>query len=273
MQALRQLPANIWQHEHGAHRPLPGLLLVPARVALPLIRWPVGYELCRPFRALCLRLILMVLVYFFMGFYPPAVRGWLLFPAYLTVSLLAEFSVFAQRVIGQQRGEEIHTTEAGWSHLTWRTGWPVFLCEQVIVPASIAGTGYVVAQAWSFTLGWWLVLTGASLGILARWESARRWKLTRSTVDQMLQAQLFGSRVEQHEARAYNPLDGKPGERTQPRGQEKPDKATLGGGEHTAAQPDPAPSHATAEPPDAASFTKGGGTNPEVMTWLRGRRG
>jgi hypothetical protein len=270
MQAMRTLPANIHQMEHGGRKPPPGLLLAPALVALPLIRWPLGYETVQPIKTLLLRLMVAFLAFLLSRFYPQAQMGWEWLTAYLALSYVVACVMFAQRNIGQKRGEEVHTTEAGWSHLAWRTNLPVWLCEQVLVPLAVAAAGYVVAQSLSWELGWWLVATGASLFVLARWESAKRWQLTRTTVDKMLQAQLLGQRVEQHEARAYNPLAGSPDRKAQGRSAtvDEPDVAELGGARPKAK----AASYRPAPPPDAASFGDAGGTNPDFMTWIRKRR-
>jgi hypothetical protein len=57
-------------------------------------------------------------------------------PAYLVISL----AIFARRWFGQRRSEEMHTGEAGYSWLVWKTSLPVPLCEQVLVPLGAAGS-------------------------------------------------------------------------------------------------------------------------------------
>lgn len=266
---MRELPPNIHMREHGGKPPPMGIFLIPALVALPLVRWPLGYETAQPARAFLIRIVVVGVAFLVSRFIPQAQPGWELLAAYVALSFVVVCVMFTQRAIGQRHGEEIHTTEAGWSYLAWRSQWPVWACEQVIVPLGVAAAGYVVAQSVSWELGWWLVLTGASLAILARWESAKRWALTRTTVDTMLQAQMFGHRVEQHEQRAYNPAAGRPGggNTAQPGNANsssgaggEPDVAELGG------------SRRGAEPPFAASWKPGDGIGPASMTWL-GRKG
>jgi len=109
-------------------------------------------------------------------------------------------AVCLRRVVGQRRGEEIHTSEAGYSWLVWLTPLPVSLCEIVLVPAAVGIAGYYVSGSFSFELGWWLMLTALAPMLMAVWESKRRWSQKRATVDDMIRAKTFEARVSSQEA-------------------------------------------------------------------------
>jgi hypothetical protein len=259
MSAPRDLPHNIHAHELGSGHAPPGWMFMPGYIVLPLVREPLGYEIVHPLRAAGQRVIVAALGFLVFITYPPAVTGPEWFYGYLGVSFVAACIAFTRRAIGQRRGEQIHTAECGWSYLARFTSLPVWLCEQVLVPLGIAALGYFTAQTVSFLLGWFWVLTGASLALMGHWESARRRAQMRTTVDDLLRAQAFGERLADQEQQAY----ARPTGRSTAGQGDEPDVAELGAARRR---------NAYASAPDAMSWTHGG-IVPDVMTWFRRRRG
>jgi hypothetical protein len=128
--------------------------------------------------------------------------GHLWLAGFAVASLAVSCVIFARRALRQRRGEEIHTAEAGYSVLTWRTNLPVALCEQIIVPLALAAVGWLIAHTFSLELGWWLMVCAASWLVMARWELRRRLSQTRATVDDMIRAKTFEARLDGHERQA-----------------------------------------------------------------------
>jgi hypothetical protein len=205
---MRALQPNFHSHEYGGVDAPPRLLLRPAYIMLPFIRAPVGFEHVRPMSVIMMTgwLILGpgILEFIYVGFTRaklPDDLGYIyLFYFALAYCALA-LAVFVRRAIGQRWREEIHTAEAGYSWLAWMTPLPVWLCEIVLVPAAVGVAGYFIQHsAFSYELGWWLMLTALSLMLMAVWESKRRWSQHRATVDDVIRAKTFEARVSGHEA-------------------------------------------------------------------------
>ena len=127
--------------------------------------------------------------------------------AYLAASL----AIFARRWIGQRRGEELHSGEAGYSWLSRLTPVPVWLCELIIVPALVIGAGYLLVGNVSNELGWWLEAAGTSLFVMTLWEYRRTWSQRRAAVDDTVRAKAFEERIDQTTARAGRPQQNKDG--------------------------------------------------------------
>jgi hypothetical protein len=265
-------------------------------MAFPFLRSPIGYDLAFPIRAIGSVAFVSVvpLIYWFVWLgvtnrpMPENSGHWWLV-GYAAASWCLQCAIFAKRWHGQQHGEEIHTQEAGYSLLTWRSTLPAPLCEQVIVPVALAALGYAVKESVSFELGWWLILTGASYALMSNWEYRTRWAQVREPVNQMIRAQVFEERIDDHEQAARRPRAAAWGftqdKTAQPMqgqsGEDRPDKAELGGSsrrqepQKEASEPQEERSaYAPAEPPDRAAFARDSdSTTPDYMTWIRKRRG
>ena len=256
---MRELPSNSHSHQHGMGGRPHWLLLFPADTTLPLIRVPLGYYIVHPKQAITRTVLLIVLPliwwWFYVGFTNepmPGNAGHLWLMGFAVLSLAVSLAVFVKRALGWRRGEEIHSEEAGYSWLCWHTPLPVWLCELFIVPGLVAGAGWGFAHTVSTELGYWLMVSAASLLLMGTWERARMRNAMVTTRDGMLQAQSSGWRVEQQEARAR-------GRASAPNASE-PHFAELGGGPATG--------------PDAMSFGRDtGAMTPERMTWFRKRKG
>jgi hypothetical protein len=271
--APRHLPRNIHQGHHGGIPQPPGILLTPAFMAFPFLRSPIGYDLAFPVRAigsvLFVSIVPLIYWFFWLGLterpMPQNCGHWWLV-GYAVSSWCVQCCIFGKRWTGQQRGEEVHTHEGGYSALSWHTRLPAPLCEQVLLPLGIAALGYAVKESVSLELGWWLILTGASYAIMSNWEWRMRWAQVREPVNQMIRASVFEERLGEHERAARTPRarpDAAPGRAS---GVESdPDMAELGSAKRS--------SYAPADPPDAAGFRQGSdNTAPDFMTFFRPRR-
>lgn len=254
---MRKLPRNFFGHQHGMGARPGWPLVLPAEMVLPLLRYPLGYKMVQPGTALVRALGLIALPaigwWLYVAFTnnpPPANIGQLWLCGFAVLSFLATLAVFLKRLWGLCRGENIHQEEAGYSWLAWHTALPVPLTEQLIVPGALAVSGWILAHTVSFDLGWWLILSGASLAFLGNWEMRRQWAAMRTVTDGMISAQTSGWRVEQHDQ------------------QTRKHNAQATGQEPEFAEMADAPLA-----PDAMSFRRGGNdTAPEFMTWFRKRR-
>jgi hypothetical protein len=225
---MRSLPPNFHTQEYGGAYQPPKLLWRPAYSLLPFLRAPVGYEIVRPFPVIIMTGWLIFGPPMIEFVYVGSMRARL--PDNLGHEAMMEFAVlycvlalgiFVRRLIGQRRREQVHSSEAGYSWLAWLTPLPVWLCEQILVPAAVVGAGYAISNSFSYELGLWLILSGISLFFVAHWESRRRWSQQRATVDDMIRAQMFEAQVNREEPQ--------PAGRTSPEA-DKPDIAELGGG-------------------------------------------
>jgi hypothetical protein len=295
---MRRLPPNFHTHEHGAVEPPPRWAFMPARTVLPFLRTPLGYDMAHPRTAFWNAFMLVVLPLVFWFLYvglsrrqPPDNIGHVWLAGFAIASLVVSCVIFARRFIGQRRGEEIHTAEAGYSWLAWRTSLPVPLCELLIIPLGLGVAGWVIKDTFSLDLGWWLVVCAVSYLIMARWEYRRLLSQTRATVDDMIRAQTFEERLDGHERQARGARTGKAGpqQRPQPaapsantygRGNE-PDMAELGDYDEPPPQrgarplrgEQPLQTEGPAAPPDVAGWRSGSDSvTPDYMAWFRRRR-
>jgi hypothetical protein len=273
---MRQLPRQIHSVDHHDAAPPPHLaVLFPARTVLPFLRTPLGYNIVHPGFAIPAALALIFLPLVFWALYVGVTRhqapqnlGHIPLIVFAIASMAASCVVFARRAIGQHHGIEIHTSEAGYSHLTWRTELPVPLCEQILVPAALMLVGWAIAHTFSFELGWWLVICGVSYLVMARWEYTRCLAQTRSTVDDMIRAQTFEDRLTRHEQQARR-QPGQPQGKASPQRphayRDEPDMVELGGDEEPRSRP-----------PDIATWRGAeSSVTPTTMGWIRrglGRR-
>ena len=268
---MRRLPHNFHAQEHGSVESPPRWAFVPARTVLPFLRTPLGYDMVHPGKAITTAFMLIVLPLVFWFLYvgltrrpPPDNIGHVWLAGFAAASLVISCIIFARRFIGQRRGEEIHTSEAGYSWLTWRTRLPVPLCELIIIPLGLGVLGWVIKDTFSLDLGWWLVVCAVSYLIMARWESRRRLSQTRATVDDMIRARTFEERLDGHErqAKGARTANAGPQRGTQTAapsasiygpGQE-PDMVELGDHDEAPAQRGASP----AAPPDGAGWFRRG---------------
>jgi hypothetical protein len=205
--AQRDLPRNFHSDEYGGvYAPGP-LLLLPAYTLLPFIRSPVGIQLVNPAKVIRRVVGLIVLPFIaevlWVGFTQkrlPDSMGHISLVAFALAYLIASLVVFARRWYGQHHGAELHSGEAGYSWLVWRTTVPVGACEQVIVPLIAGVLGYAIAHTFSIELGWWLMAAGVSLLIMARWEYRRVWSQHQATVDDLIRAKSYEDRMTRHES-------------------------------------------------------------------------
>jgi hypothetical protein len=216
---MRSLPPNIHEHQHGNSPPPPGWMFKPADDVLPLLRWPLGYDIAHPAKALPLALLLGIFGFLLTLFYAPARIGADWFFGFVALSFLASLAAFCRRAIGQRRGEEIHTQEAGYSFITRALRFvPPAFSEQILTPAALAWAGWVMAHAplvyWgvyqgrtyyepvSVMLGWWLFISAFSYLGMARWEYRMRWAQTREIGNQTIRAKTFEQRLDTQERQA-----------------------------------------------------------------------
>jgi hypothetical protein len=270
---MRRLPRNFHAIDHhDTSAPPHCTVLFPARTVLPFLRTPLGYNMVHPGAALtgAIALCFLPLVFWalYAGVRQPHIpdnigHTWLM--GFAVVSFLATCLIFARRAIGQRRGTQIHTSEAGYCYLTWRTDLPVPLCEQIIVPAALMCLGWLIAHSVSFELGWWLVVCGVSYLVMARWEYTRRLAQTRTTVDDMIRAESFEERLDSHEqaARRQKAKPSSAGAQPSYAFSDEPSLVTLGGEDERPAR---APDMATWSEDNASVV-------PSAMGWLRRARG
>ena len=212
----RTLPPNLHSHEYGGIQAPPHLMLLPAYTVLPFLRAPLGYDLVRPGMAVirtgALIILPAIVEFMWVGITKrPIVSSRVpylsLFAlAYLVLSVI----VFARRWLGQRRGEELHSGEAGHSWLARYTRLPIPLCELIITPMLVAGAGYLMAGNVSNELGWWLEAAGASLFVMALWEYRRTWSQRRATMDDVVRAKAFEARVDRVTPAAATPRQDGP---------------------------------------------------------------
>jgi hypothetical protein len=208
--AARELPPNFF--EYGGP-PIPWWpLLLPAATVLPFVRSPLGYEIVYPKERIKWAVLLFLLP-------PMLVALWQAFSGhvlknpgliYLTLyfapaSLLLSLLIFARRCWGQRRSEQVHTASTGYSWLTWYTNLPLELSEQILTPLALLLAGYAIAHSFSQALGWWLILSGISLLILARYEHRRLWHHRRTPVDDEIHARVYEERMRRQEQRGKKP--------------------------------------------------------------------
>jgi hypothetical protein len=199
----RNLPPNFHSNEYGGIAPPHWMVFLPAYTVLPFVRSPLGYDMVRLTPAIKRTLGLII--------FPPLVEAiWVAFtnrqlPAnightYLTAFALAylilSLAIFVRRWLGQRRGDELHSGEAGYSWLAWYSNLPVPPCEIIVVPAVVTGVGYLLINGPSRELGWWLEAAGTSLFLMALWEYRRTWSQRRATVDDVVRAKVFEERVD-----------------------------------------------------------------------------
>jgi hypothetical protein len=203
----RSLPRNFHSHEYGGVIAPPAWVLIPAYSLLPFIRHPLGLYIVHPrvvvIRVVALIFLPLIIEVFYVGFTQarlPENMGHIPLIYFAVAYLAVSMVVFARRWQGQRRGEELHSGEAGYSWLAWHTSLPVGLCEQLIVPLAVGLLGYLIAHTFSIELGWWLMATGVSLFIMARWEYHRLWSQHQATVDDLVRAKTYEERMSSHEA-------------------------------------------------------------------------
>jgi hypothetical protein len=205
--AQRTLPPNFHSHEYGGVIAPVHFTLVPAYTLLPFLRRPIGIHLVSPFTVLLRTFLMIILPPVLIGFYVgitlrPVSRAWghEWFVCFALAYAALALATFAWRWIGQRRGEELHSSEAGYSWLVRLTPLPVGLCEQILVPFLVWVVGYGIDHSVSKLLGWWFMAGAASLFIMGRWEGRRRWTQQQSTVDDVIRAKTYEDRMAWHEA-------------------------------------------------------------------------
>jgi hypothetical protein len=115
---MRSLDPNIHEHQHGSVPPLPQWLIMSAMTLLSLIRWRLGYDIVHPAKTLPRALLLAIFGFLLTVFSARARIGADWFFGFVALSFAASLVTFCKRAIGQRRGEEIHTEEAGYSFIT-----------------------------------------------------------------------------------------------------------------------------------------------------------
>jgi hypothetical protein len=197
MMTLRQLPANYHGIEYGGITPPSEVLLWPAYSALPFLRQPLGYEIVNPLKAL-LRAAQILIPWTIIDLWsgrPP--NEWLF--KYFLVSMMLTAAFWLWRFILQGRPGQPHTTEAGYSWLTWILPVPPWLMEIFAVPGAIGWVGWTVWTGngrYDQEFGLWLMFVGASLAIMAIWEYRRFAAQQRAINDDMVRAGVYSARVD-----------------------------------------------------------------------------
>jgi hypothetical protein len=214
----RKLPPNFHSSEYGGTDPPPRLMLRPAYTILPFIRWPLGYHVVHPFQVIFGALVLSVGAQFFWFFFVGITRiefprnfGHEYLVAFSIVYASLSFLLFLWRVFRPG----VHTAEAGYSWLARLLPLPLWTTEMFLVPAIVAWLGYLISLGASAELGWYLMLCALSLMLMATWEAKRRASQKRTTVDDLIRARTFETRMEAHDTTHGTPAD-------------KPDVAELG---------------------------------------------
>lgn len=215
--ATRELPRNFHSDEYGGVSAPAGWVLMPAYTILPFIRSPIGLQLVHPWTVIrrTVRLILaaVIIAALASAFSSPHARkdvGIVPLVAFALAYCVVSLAIFARRWRGQRRGEEMHSTEAGYSLLARRSTLPVSLVEQLIIPSLAIGLGYLTAHTFSVEFGWWLILSGVSLFIMARWENRRLWSQHQATVDDLIRAKTYEDSMSRHETRQAGPAGDEP---------------------------------------------------------------
>jgi hypothetical protein len=283
---VAERPPNIHQHGHGGIKPPAWPLLIFDYSLLPVIRWPLGYDIVHPKRSLVWALLMVFGGFALCMVSPQATIGARWYFGFVACAFILALVRFAKRALGQKRGEEIHTQEAGYSVITRILFFlPAALTEQMLTPAALAYVGWVMAHAplvywgeWhgrsyyqpvSVMLGWWLFISAFSYLLMARWEYSTRWSQQRQVVNRMKEAKIFGDRLNMHEEAARQPAPGARRRKTNG----EPDVADIGGTakrHKNRVEPDFAD---LADPPDYAGFAGGSDSAaPDTMGWFRRRR-
>ncbi len=263
---MRELRSNIHFREAGAAGKPSWWVLFPVVSVLPLIRWPVGYDIITPMGAasnLALSFVLPYVAWFAaLGLFqvpvPPNVGNPFSYDPYyigfiVFCAAAAAFNMLV-RWIGLRRGASIHSEEAGWSWLTLTTPLPPLLCELVLVPLMLAGLGWLVLRNLSFNLGVWLMLCAASYVFLAVWEARISWRARVNVINDMKRATVYSGRVgDVQGAATATSADDLPYA-----------MAGLGGGRK---QRQPRPQDAA---PDMAAWRRGSDSlTPDTVAWFR----
>jgi hypothetical protein len=206
---MRRRPPNFHSYEHGGVATPRWTLIAPALALLVLIRWPLGYETLSPWRAFKRAAVFAVIppaFWFLMGLLthspPPDNEGRDYFFALVGATFGMTLLRFSRRLTGQHKGEEIHTSEAGYSIITWLLPFPASFAEQVIVPGLLGWGGWELAQTDSVDLGWWLMMCAGSYFLLANWEMRNLASRKRAPVDDRVRAQVFSDHIDEHEQQA-----------------------------------------------------------------------
>jgi len=211
MAERRTLPPNLHSHEYGGIPAPPRFVFLPAYTVLPLLRAPLGYDIVRVLpamrRALGLIVVPLVIEAIWVGFggHLPDNMGHTYLAGFALVYFAATLVFFGRRWYGQQKGEELHSGEAGYSWLARYSTLPVPLCELLIVPLAVLAIGYALVHSVSIELGWWLIVSGFSLCLMGLWEHRRTWSQRRATVDDLVRAKVFEARVDRQAATPGRP--------------------------------------------------------------------
>jgi hypothetical protein len=226
MPTLRSLPQNLHSHEYGAGARPFWFFLYPAYSILPLVRSPLGYDMVKPWRAICESTVVAVVPYVLWFLYggifqrnpPPDWGGQKYLVLLMAASAITACVTFARRIRDERAGLIIHEAEAGYSLVTQRTELSVPLCEIVIMPALIAGAGWLLYSPDLFDVSVWLMLCGASYARMAIWEYFRERAEIRVANNDKARARVLAERV--------NRTGSMPGASAQ----DAPHVATFGGG-------------------------------------------
>jgi hypothetical protein len=204
--AMRELPRNFHSDEYGGVSAPAGWVLMPAYTILPFIRSPLGIHLVHPWTVIRRTLLLIVVPTIIeavaSAFSPPHPRkdlGLLPLDVFALAYCALSLAIFARRWRGQRSGDDMHSAESGYSILVRITSLPVWLIEQLVVPVATLGLGYLIAQTISVEFGWWLMVAGLSVFIMARWEHRCLWAQHQATVDDFIRAGSYEDRIARHD--------------------------------------------------------------------------
>jgi hypothetical protein len=232
-------PPNFHGFEHGGVAQPRFTLLAPALAMLPLIRFPLGYATLSPLTAFKRGVVFLIIppvFWFLWGMLthagPPPNEGRNLYDLYVVVAFVMTVLRFLMRAVGQQRGEEIHTAEAGYSPLTWLLPMPVAFIEQLVMPGLLGWLGWWMLHTACFDLGCWLFACAASYLLVANWEGRNLASRKRAPVDDKIRAQAFSDHIDDHEQQVVKQRRVKAKGKTTPLygGGDAPDIAELGRG-------------------------------------------
>lgn len=179
------------------------MLMAPAMTLLPFLRRSVGEEIVHPRRVILWSVLLAIgvpcLGTVWCGIAtkpPPNFAPLILFALAYFITGAATWLIRRQ---GLARGQAVHSFDLGQSWVAARLPYPRPVSEIFVIPVAVMSVGYAATYGFLATLGWWLVIAGASLLMLAQWEYRIRRARYRAMVDDVIAAESAQANVRTHE--------------------------------------------------------------------------
>jgi hypothetical protein len=116
-------------------------------------------------------------------------------------------AVWWKRYHGLRQGEDIHSYDYGVSRVAGRLPYSEPVSEIIVIPVAVMSTGYFATYTFLASLGYWLIIAGVSLFILARWEYRLDRARYRTMVDDMIHARTVDANARMYEQRGFSHRD------------------------------------------------------------------